>query len=132
MQWSVKVLPAKANCPRASWWIFVLAWLIGNLALIAGFEGAQGLLEDVLALCVLLVACGAWWGAYKISNFRNRGGFIVIALWMCTLLVPLLDFRHYTTDPFFWGSAAMLAFLAGGAALTRPRTSGPDVIASGR
>ena len=119
----MKILPAKTDRPRASWWIFALAWLIGNVALIAGFEGAQGLLQDVLALCVLLVACGAWWGAYKISNFPNRGGFIVIALWMFSLLVPLLDFRHYNRDPFFWGSAAMLAFLAGGAALARP---GPD------
>lgn len=90
------------------------------------------MLEEVLALCVLAVACGAWLWAYKISNFRNRGGFIVIALWMCSLLVPLLDFRHYIRDPFFWGSVAMLAFLACGAALTRPRTGGQDVIAPGK
>ena len=118
---SVQVLPAKTDRPRASWWIFVLAWLVGNLALIAGFEGAESVLEDVLALCVLLAACGGWWGAYKISDFRSRGGFIVIALWMCSLLVPLLDFRHYIRDPFFWGSASMLALLAGSAALMKPR-----------
>ena len=118
---SVKVLPAKADRSRVSWWIFVLAWLIGNLALIAGYEGAQGLLEDMLALCVLVVACGAWWGAYRISNFRNRGGFIVIALWTLGPIGALFDFRYYIRNPFFWGSAAMLAFLVGGAALARPR-----------
>ena len=117
----VRILPAKADRSRVSWWIFVLAWLIGNFALIAGFQGAEGLLEDMLALCVLVVACGAWWGAYRISNFRNRGGFIVIALWTLGPIGALFDFRHNMRNPFFWGSAAMLVFLAGGAALARPR-----------
>jgi hypothetical protein len=46
----------------------VLAWFVGNLALIAGFEAAQGLLQEVLVLGVLAIALGAWWGAYRLSN----------------------------------------------------------------
>jgi uncharacterized membrane protein YhaH (DUF805 family) len=121
----MEIQPTKSDRPRVSWWIFVLAWLIGNFALIAGFEGAQGLMEDAPVLCVFAVACGVWWWAFRVSRFRNRGGFIVLALWMLSLIVPLLDFRRCVRDPFFWGSAIMLTFLAGSAAFARSQRHNP-------
>lgn len=56
------------------------------------------------------------------SGFRARGGFVVIGLWMLSLIVPLLDFRHYSDNLFFWGAIAMLVLLAGAAMLTPAKT----------
>jgi len=122
---SLTILPPKKDRSRLSLWIFLIAWLIGNFALIAGFEAAEGFLESAGALCVFGVACSAWWGAYRLSNFRSRGGFVVIALWLLGPLVSLLDFHDSIRNPFFWGSTVVLSFLVGTALLVKPRPE-PD------
>ena len=118
---SLTVLPPRGDRSRLSFWIFLIAWLIGNLALIAGFEGAAGFLENAFALCILAIACSAWWGAYKLCNFRNRGGLVVIVLWLVGPLVALLDFQETIRNPFFWCSTALLSSILGVALLTKAR-----------
>ena len=105
---SLTVLPTKRDRPRVSLWIFVISWLTGNFALIAGFEAAEGFLQSTVALGVLAVASSAWWGGYRLSNFRSRGGFVVIAWWMLGPLVALLEFQHSIRSPFLWGSTTLL------------------------
>jgi len=117
----VRVLPPKKDRPRLALWMFFLAWLIGNFALIAGFEGAQGLPEIAFALCIFAIACSAWWGAYRLSNFRSLGGFVVIALWLLGPLIALFDFHDSIRNPFFWGSTVFLLLLLGVAMLVKPR-----------
>jgi hypothetical protein len=117
---SMRTLPSRSDRPRVGAWMFVIAWFVGNLALIAGFEGARGSLQEVLVLCVLAIACAVWWGAYRMSKGHNRGGFIVIALWMLSFIVPILDFHYYVRDLFFWGSTVMIVSLAAASGLSRP------------
>ena len=118
---SMRVLPTKEERPRVSLWIFFIAWLMGNIALVAGFEAAEGFLDSAIALCVLAVAGGLWWGAYKFSDFRSRGGFVVLGLWLLGTLVPLRDFHYTIRNPFFWGSTALLSSLLVAALFVRPR-----------
>jgi hypothetical protein len=129
---SLRIFPDRSEQPRVGTWIFVLAWFVGNLALIAGFEAAQGLLQELLVLGVLGIAFGAWWGAYRMSNYHSRGGFVVIALWALSLIVPLLDFAHYIRDVFFWGSAVMLMLLLAASFLPlfRQRQRNPEASSS--
>lgn len=107
----MRILPAKTDRARLSGWVFFVAWLIGAVALVAGLEGLRGFWENLLAVLVLVVGCAAWWGAYRMSNFSNRSGFVVIALWMLGLLGALLDVGYYVRNPFFWASTVMLLFL---------------------
>jgi hypothetical protein len=107
----IKILPSKADRSRLSGWIFFIAWWVGAIALVAGLEVAEGLLENLVAMCVFAAACTIWWGAYRLSNFAKHSGFIVIGLWTFVLLGALLHFRDYATRPFFWVSAAMLLLL---------------------
>ena len=118
---ALTVLPPKRDRPRVSLWVFIITWLIGNFALIAGFEGARGFLEDAVALSVLAIACSGWWGAYRLSNFRSRGGFIVIAWWMLGPLGALLEFHHSVRSAFFWGSTTLLLSLLALALSAKPR-----------
>lgn len=118
---SVSILPTKADRPRLARWIFFIAWFIGASALAGGSHGLEGFLENAFALCVFAIACATWWGAYKVSNFRSRGGFIVIALWAVGRTSALFDLRDHIRNPFSWGSAVMLTFLFAAAAFARPR-----------
>jgi hypothetical protein len=118
---SLRIFPDRSERPRVGAWIFVLAWFIGNLALIAGFEAAQGLLQEVVVLGVLAVGCGAWWGAYRMSDYQSRGGFVVLILWVLSFIVPLLDLHVYVRNAFFWGAAAMIALLSLASGLLRAR-----------
>ena len=114
------VLPSKGDRFRVSAWIFIIAWLIGNLAMIAGFESAEGFLQNALVLGILATACGAWWVGYKLSNFRNHGGFVVIALWLLGPIIALLDFQQCIRTPFFWGSVFLLSLLVALALSAKP------------
>jgi hypothetical protein len=90
--------------------LFLVAWLLGNLAGIAGLENAEGLLQNLAAMCVFAVACAIWWSGCRLSNF-GPGGFIVIGLWAFGLLGALLDFRYSGAQPFFWFFGAALIAL---------------------
>lgn len=81
----MRILAARADRARPSGWIFFIAWLIGAVALAGGLEGLQGLGENLIVVGAFAIACAAWWGAYRMSNFRSRGGFVVIALRMLDL-----------------------------------------------
>ena len=106
-----------------SLWIFIIAWFIGNLALIAGFKAAEGLLQSALACGVLAVACSVWWGGYRLSNFQNRGGIVVIGFWMLAgPLVALRDFQDSIRSPFFWGSTTLLLCVLALALSIKPRS----------
>lgn len=76
----MRILAARADRPRPSGWIFFIAWLIGAVALAGGLEGLQGLRENLFVVGAFAIACAAWWGACRMSNFRSRGGLVVIAL----------------------------------------------------
>ncbi len=101
----------EAGRNRIAGWIFFIAWWVGTATLIGGLESAEGLLQQSLAAGVFAIGCAVWLGAYKLSNFRNKAGFIVIAFWMLGPLAALLDFRYYFANLFFWASSAILLLL---------------------
>jgi hypothetical protein len=84
-------------------------------------EGLQGLRENLIVVGAFAIAYAAWWGAYRMSNFRSRRGFVVIALGMLGPLGALLDLQYYVKNPFRWASTAMLLFLIGAASLSEAR-----------
>src|SRR5712692_9944819 len=123
----LKILPTKADQPRLSIWIFILAWLMGNFALIAGLN-ADGLWENGVTIGIFAIVCAVWWGAFRLGRakpwVRDTAGLMVIALWALHLLGAILFyFDHYIPDTFFWASAAMLLLLVVSVALSE-RPSG--------
>jgi len=109
-------LPAVVLTPRArallTVLLFLVAWLLGNGALIGGLEMEQG----VPAVSAFAVACALWWTSYKISrSAHGRGmtfGFVVLGIWMLNLIAALVfTFRHSVADPFFWVSTAIFLLL---------------------
>ncbi len=48
----VKLIPSKGDHPRLGTWTFCIAWLIGNVALIIGFNGGQGKVPAIRAFVI--------------------------------------------------------------------------------
>ena len=91
---------------RLSQLSFLVAWLFGSLALIAGFESVEGFLQSLGAAGAFTLACGLWYLGCKLSNF-GVGAYIVVALWGGPLLGAPFDFHYYASQPFFWMYAAV-------------------------
>lgn len=89
--------------------------------MMAGLEAVEGFLQNTLALGILALACCAWWWAYKLSNFRNRAGFAVIAIWSIGPIIALFDLQKYIRSLFFWGSVVLLSLLVALALWVEPR-----------
>jgi hypothetical protein len=113
--------------------IFLIAWLLGNLGLIAGFEKEA----KVPGAVIFSTACVLWWIAYKISRSANgRGitlGVVALSVWMLNLVFGLfLNFHYWIADSFFWVSTTMFlvlttALVVSEATPSRPRAaSSPD------
>ena len=107
-------------------WLFIIAWLLGNVALI----GLTNQGEEIVFTCAFAIACGLWWGGLKLGGLSTAVGtsvgFIVLVIWTLGLLSALaLSFRSFASDIFFWASSAMVLFLLFTAALskTSPATS---------
>jgi hypothetical protein len=107
----MKILPPRADQPRVAGWIFMFTWLLGGVALVIGLED-DGTVEAVCALLMLLVACGLWLWAVKLSRGKGEGGLVVIAFWLiCLAIAVLSDFRHYIKDVFVWVSTGIICCL---------------------
>lgn len=109
----IRLLPSRSDYSRLGVWIFCVAWLIGNIALIIGLNGAGG---EIPAVCGFAIACVIWWGGYRLGGTKRRigttVGFLAIAIWTLNLLGALIfAFGHYVADFFFWAAAAALLVL---------------------
>jgi|GEM_PF-2231692 len=105
--------------------LFLIAWVLGAVALTGGFESGA----DLPAACVFAIACGLWWTAYKLcQKSGGRGltlGLIALGMWMLNLSgALLLDFRHYVDSLLFWVATAIVLFLIAGIALSKPPSEG--------
>jgi hypothetical protein len=92
--------------------LFLIAWLLGNVGLIAGFEKEA----KALGAATFAMACVLWWISYKISCSANgRGitlGVVALSVWMLNLVGGvLLNFHYWIADPFFWVSIAIFLLL---------------------
>ena len=92
--------------------LFLIALLLGNVALIGGLEKEGSMLFAGL----FATACVLWWISYRISRPANcRGitlGFVALGLWILNLAGALaISFHHYIVDHFFWASASVLFVL---------------------
>ena len=92
--------------------LFLVAWLLGNVGLIAGFEKEA----KVLGTATFATACLLWWISYKISCSANgRGitlGVAALSVWMLNLVVGLVfNFHYWIVDSFFWVSTAIFLLL---------------------
>jgi hypothetical protein len=109
----VKLLPSTGDYSRLAGWMFGIAWLIGNISLIVGLNGAGG---QFPAVCGFSIACGTWWGAFRLGGMRTRAvsavGLLAIGIWTLNLLGAMVfAFHHYVADLFFWASTAALVVL---------------------
>jgi hypothetical protein len=117
----VKLIPSKQDYPRLGVWTFCIAWLIGNIALIIGFNGGQG---KVPAIFAFVIACITWWGGFWLGGTKGRVGtsvgFLALSIWILNFLGAMaLYFHYYVTDLFFWASASALLLLITAIALTK-------------
>jgi hypothetical protein len=113
MQSLVRLVPSKQDYPRLGIWTFCIAWLIGNVALIVGFNGGQG---KVPAMCAFVIACLTWWAGFRLGGTKSRVGnlvgFFALSIWILNFLgAMVLYFRYYIADVFFWVSASALLVL---------------------
>ena len=81
--------------------LFLIAWLLGNVGLIAGFEKEA----KALGAATFAMACVLWWISYKISCSANgRGitlGVVALSVWMLNLVGGvLLNFHYWIAAPF--------------------------------
>jgi hypothetical protein len=109
----VRLLPSRRDYSRLTVWMFCLAWLIGNISLIVGLNGSGG---EVPAICGFVIACGTWWGAYRLGGTKTRVGsavgLLAIGIWSVNLLGAMVfAFHHYVADFFFWAIAIALVVL---------------------
>jgi hypothetical protein len=111
--------------------LFLIAWLLGNVGLIMGFEvGAR-----VPAATVFAIACVLWWISYKISRSTSgRGltlGVVALSAWMLGLLGTfLLNFHKCIADPFFWISTAVFLLLITALAVSEAAPNSPKAASS--
>jgi hypothetical protein len=111
--------------------LFLIAWLLGNVGLIVGFEaGAR-----VPATTIFAVACVLWWISYKISRSTNGYGItlgvLALSVWMLGLLGTLLfDFHDPIADSFFWISTSILLLLITTLAVSEAAPSSPKAPSS--
>lgn len=129
LQSPIVVFPTGKDRPRLGVWLFAIAWLVGNVALI-GLEN-QG--QEMIFMCAFAIACGLWWGGLKLGGLTTgvgtAVGFIVLVIWTLSLISFALSLRSFASDVFFWASSAMLLVLVVLAAVskTSPATSSkPD------
>ncbi len=96
MRSPVTLLPSRRDYPRLGVSIFGVAWLIGNVALIIGFNGGDG---EVPGICGFAIACVAWWGGYKLGGMKSRVGIVVgllgVSMWALNLLGAMLFWFHH-------------------------------------
>jgi hypothetical protein len=113
--------------------LFLVAWLLGNVGLIAGFEKEA----KVPGAAIFAMACVLWWVSYKISRSANGRGITLgvagLSVWMLNLVVGLaFNFHYWIADSFFWVSTAIFlllvtALVVSEAAPNHPKaTSTPD------
>lgn len=122
MQVPLGTPPSKADRHRLAVPVFFVAWLIGNIALIIGLNGAGG---TIPAVCGFAIACVVWWGGYRLGGAKSRVGtaigFLGIGIWTLNLLGAIVFmFRHYVADLFFWCSTIALFLLVMALALSKP------------
>lgn len=120
-----RVVPSKRNYPRLGVWAFCIAWLIGNAALLIGFNGGQG---EAPAICAFVIGCITWWGGYRLggtkSGVGSAVGFLVLGIWVLSFLGAMVFYyQYYLTDLFFWTSVSALLILITSVALTKPPDS---------
>ncbi len=121
MQSPLRILPSKADYHRLAVPIFCVSWLIGNVALIVGLNGAGG---TIPAVCGFTIACVIWWGGYRLGGMKRpigtAIGFLAIGIWMLNLVGAIVfAFHHYAADPFFWCSTITLFLLIVAMALSK-------------
>jgi hypothetical protein len=119
---SATVLTSRAQA-RLATLLFLIAWILGAVALTAGFESGS----DLPAACIFAIACGIWWISYKVCQKADgRGlnlGLVALGMWILNLTGALfLDFRHYVADLLFWVATAIVLFLITAVALSKPRS----------
>jgi hypothetical protein len=111
--------------------LFLIAWLLGNVGLIVGFElGARA-----PAVMVFVIACLLWWISYRISrSAEGRGmklGFVALSVWMLGLLGELfLNFHDCIADPFFWVATTIFLLLVTAFAVSEAAPSSPKASSS--
>jgi hypothetical protein len=99
--------------------LFLIALLLGNVALIGGLEMEGG----IPAAGFFAVVCMLWWISFRISRSANgRGltlGIVALGLWILNVAGALaFDFHRLIVDHFFWASAAILLVLIAAIALS--------------
>jgi hypothetical protein len=123
MQLNLRIFPSKADRPRLGIWIFCLAWLLGNLALIMGLNLNGG---ELPAACIFAIACAGWWWGYAAGGAKSRIGLaiglVALALWTLNLLgVAVSGFHFYVTSLFFWCAAGTLLVLIAAVVISEVR-----------
>ena len=115
----IVVFPTGKDRPRLGVWLFIVAWLLGNVALI-GLEN-QG--QEIIFMSAFAIACGLWWGGLKLGGLTSAVGtavgFIVLVIWTLSLISFALSLPSFASDMFFWVSSAMLLVLVVLAALSK-------------
>lgn len=108
-----RLLPSVKDRSRLGALTFCIAWLIGNIALLIGFNGGKG---EIPAIGMFVFACVAWWVGYRLGGSKTRLGsalgFLALAIWILNFLGALVGyFKYYSTDLFFWAAASTLLIL---------------------
>jgi hypothetical protein len=116
----IRLVPSEGDYPRLALWIFAIAWLIGNVSLLVGFNGGNGEAPGIFGFAV---ACVTWWGACRMGGMKSRigstVGLLAITIWTLSLAGAMAtDYHYYVKDLFFWGSAFALSALMTAAALS--------------
>src|SRR6266852_8996723 len=96
LQSPIVLFPAGKDRPRLGVLLFIIAWLLGNVALI----GLTNQGEEMVFTCAFAIACGLWWGGFKLGSLSTAVGtavgFIVLVIWTLGLLSALaLSFQSF-------------------------------------
>ena len=120
----MKLPPVTNAHPNLGILVLFIAWLFGNVTLIAGFDGEQ---NEVPAAGVFILACVTWWIGYRMggtkSRLGNAIGWIGLGLWMLNVLGIALALisAHRIADFFLEVAALALVALIVAVALTPAR-----------
>jgi len=111
--------------------LFLIAWLLGNIGLIAAFEKEA----KVPGATTFAIGCLLWWLSYKISCSANgRGitlGVVALTGWALNLIGTLLvNFHDCVADPFFWVSTAIFLLLITALAVSEARLNSQKAASS--